>query len=34
MSVRPVVVYLGQLDASVEGDGFFDAIIPAQKLLK
>ena len=34
MSVRPVLVYLGQLDASVEGDGFFDAIIPAQKLLK
>ena len=34
MSVRPVLVYLGQLDGSVEGDGFFDAIIPAQKLLK
>ncbi len=34
MSVRPVLVYLGKLDASVEGDGFFDAIIPAQKLLK
>lgn len=33
MSVRPVLVYLGNLDGSVEGDGFFDALIPAQSLL-
>ena len=33
MSVRPVLVHLGNLDGSVEGDGFFDAIIPAQALL-
>jgi len=34
MSVRPALVYLGSLDGNVEGDGFFDAIIPAQNLLK
>ena len=33
MSVRPVLVYLGNLEGSVEGNGFFDAIIPAQTLL-
>ena len=33
MSVRPVLVHLGNLDGSVEGDGFFDAVIPAQALL-
>ena len=34
MSVRPVLVYLGNLDGSIDGDGFFDAIVPAQDLLK
>lgn len=33
MSVRPVLVYLGHLDGNVEGDGFFDAIIPAETLI-
>ena len=33
MSVRLVLVYLGNLEGSVEGDGFFDALIPAQSLL-
>ena len=34
MSVRPVLVYLGNLDGSIEGDGFFDVIVPAQELLQ
>ena len=34
MSVRPVLVYLGNLDGSIEGNGFFDAIVPAQELLQ
>lgn len=33
MSVRPVLVYAGELAKSVEADGYFDAIIPARKLL-
>jgi len=34
VSVRPVLVFLGELDGNVEGDGFFDALIPAPTLLK
>ena len=34
MSVRPVLVYEGHLAPAVEGSGFFDAIIPAEKLLR
>ena len=33
MSPRPVLVYDGELEPSVEGTGFFDAVIPARKLL-
>ena len=33
MSARPVLVYEGELAPAVEGSGFFDAIIPAEKLL-
>ena len=33
MSPRPVLVYDGELEPSVEGSGFFDAVIPAEKLL-
>ena len=33
MSARPVLVYEGELAPVVEGDGFFDAVIPASKLL-
>ena len=33
MSPRPVLVYEGELAPSVEGSGYFDAIIPASKLL-
>ena len=33
MSARPVLVYDGELDGTVEGNGYFDAIIPACKLL-
>ena len=33
MSPRPVLVYDGHLAPSVEGTGYFDAIIPARKLL-
>ena len=32
MSPRPVLVYDGELAPSVEGSGYFDAIIPAAKL--
>lgn len=33
MSSRPVLVYEGELAPGVEGMGYFDAIIPAEKLL-
>lgn len=33
MTPRPVLVYEGHLAPSVEGTGFFDAIIPARRLL-
>lgn len=33
VSARPVLVYDGELAKSVEGSGFFDAIVPARKLL-
>ncbi len=33
MSVRPVLVYLGELSGEVEGSGFFDAVISAADLL-
>ena len=33
MSARPVLVYDGVLAPSVEADGYFDAIVPARKLL-
>ena len=33
LAVRPVLVYLGELDGEVEGNGFFDALIPAESLL-
>lgn len=33
MTVRPVLVYAGELAKSVEADGYFDALIPAAKLL-
>ena len=33
LSARTVLVYEGELDGCVEGSGFFDAIIPAQRLL-
>ena len=32
-SVRTVLVYEGELDPSVEADGFFDYVIPAERLL-
>ena len=33
VSARAVLVYDGELDPVVEGNGFFDAIIPASRLL-
>lgn len=33
LSTRPVLVYDGELDGDVEGAGFFDAVVPARKLL-
>lgn len=33
MTARPVLVYDGELEPSVEGTGFFDALIPASRLL-
>lgn len=33
MSVRPVLVYDGELSPEVEGRGYFDALIPARRLL-
>jgi hypothetical protein len=32
MTVRPVLVYAGELSKTVEADGYFDAIVPARKL--
>jgi len=34
ISARPVLVYDGELDPVVEGNGYFDAIIPARKLIE
>ena len=33
MTPRPVLVYEGELAPYVEGSGYFDAVIPAAKLL-
>ena len=33
MSARPVLVYDGELAPAVSGRGYFDAIIPARKLI-
>ena len=33
LSVKTVLVYEGNLDPSVEEDGFFDAVVPADRLL-
>ena len=33
VSARPVLVYDGELDGAVEGNGYFEAIVPARKLL-
>ncbi len=33
ISKRPVLLYAGELAKSVEADGFFDAVVPAEKLL-
>ena len=33
MSVRTALVYDGELAASVEADGYFDAVIPVSRLL-
>ena len=33
VTVRPVLVYVGELSKAVEADGYFGAIIPARKLL-
>ena len=32
MTVRPVLVYAGELSKSVEADGYFDALVPARRL--
>ena len=34
LSLRPVLVYEGELDPAVEGSGFFDLIIRAERLLR
>lgn len=34
VTVHPVLVYLGELDGEVEGNGFFGALVPAEKLLR
>ena len=34
LSLRPVLVYEGELDPAVEGSGFFDSIICAERLLR
>ena len=33
MSVRPVLVYEGELDPSIESEGYFDALVRFQDLL-
>ena len=33
MSVRTALVYAGRLSKAVMGSGYFDAIVPAEKLL-
>lgn len=33
LSARPVLVYDGELQPSVEGTGYFDAVIDARQLL-
>ncbi len=33
ITLRPVLVYAGELAKSVEADGYFDAIVPASRLL-
>ena len=33
LSVKTVLVYEGNLDPSVEEDGFLDAVVPADRLL-
>ena len=32
-SVKLVLVYAGELDSSVEEDGYFDYLVPAEKLI-
>ena len=32
-SVRPILVYAGELDLSVRENGFFDYLVPAEQLL-
>ena len=34
LSLRPVLVYEGELDPAVEGSGFFDSIICAERPLR
>lgn len=34
VSIHPVLVHLGEVSGEVDGDGFFDAIIPAKSLLQ
>ena len=34
LSLRPVLVYEGELEPSVEGSGFFDSVIRAERLLQ
>ena len=34
VSIHPVLVHLGEVSGEVDGDGFFDAIIPAESLLQ
>ena len=34
VSIHPVLVHLGEVSGEVDGDGFFDAIIPAGSLLQ
>jgi len=34
VSVRPVLVYTGELSKTVEADGYFDAVVPIRKLLE
>ena len=34
LSLRPVLVYEGELDPSVEGSGYFDSVIRAERLLR